>query len=198
MKKGRILKFFIVSILVMISSAFIMQYVNGAKNVDIKKSTILSDTSLDVDIGLPVSISIPSLSINTNIEHVGITKGGAMDAPEGPINVGWFYMGPRPGTVGSSVIDGHSGWKDGIKAVFDNLYKIKIGDKIYVKNSNGLTTVFIVRKLKTYEEGQDSTSVFKTSDGKAHLNLITCNGIWDSINKSHSSRLVVFADKVDN
>jgi len=33
-----------------------------------------------------------------------------------------------------------------------------------------------------------------SNDGKAHLNLITCAGVWDEVEKSHSSRLVVFAD----
>jgi len=42
-----------------------------------------------------------------------------------------------------------------------------------------------------------ATDVFTSSDGKAHLNLITCDGIWDKNAAQYSERLVVFADRVE-
>jgi hypothetical protein len=52
-----------------------------------------------------------------------------------------------------------------------------------------------VRELRTYGPDEYASAVFRSSDGKAHLNLITCEGTWNSAQKSFSNRLVVFADK---
>ena len=143
---------------------------------------------------LPVLIKIPSINVNAKIESVGLTPTGAMDAPVGPKEVGWFSPGILPGDKGSSVMDGHSGWKNNIPAVFDDLYKVKIGDKIYIEDKNGSSITFIVREIKKYDPNADASDIFSSNDGKAHLNLITCAGFWNTILKSHSERLVVFAD----
>ncbi len=149
----------------------------------------------EVNYSLPVRLRIPSINVNTSVEHLGLTSKGAMAAPKGPKTVGWLKLSPHPGEVGSSVIDGHSGWKDGIPAVFDSLNKLKIGDKIYVEDKKGLTVTFVVREFRSYDPKADAKDVFNSSDGKSHLNLITCEGVWNPITKSRSKRLVVFADK---
>ena len=118
-----------------------------------------------------------------------------MDVPTGPDEVGWFNLGPIPGEQGNSIIGGHSGWKNGIPAVFDNLYKLKKGDKIYVEDKKGMINTFIVRENRMYGSTTDVTEVYTPSDEKAHLNLITYAGSWNEILKSYSDRLVVFADK---
>jgi LPXTG-site transpeptidase (sortase) family protein len=143
----------------------------------------------------PIRLKIPVINVDSTIEYVGIDKDGTMGVPQGPSNVAWYNLGPRPGEVGSAVIAGHSGWKDGIPAAFDNLYKVSIGDKIYVEDNLGVTNTFIVRAMKTYNPNEDAFIVFNSSDNKAHLNLITCSGLWDKIEKDHSSRLVIFTDK---
>ena len=120
-----------------------------------------------------------------------------MGAPVGPNETGWFKLGPRPGEVGSAVIDGHSGWKNDIPAVFDNLSQLHKGDKIYVEDEKGILTTFVVREIRIYDPKADATEVFSSHDGKAYLNLITCAGTWDNVKKSSSERLVVFADKED-
>jgi hypothetical protein len=43
-----------------------------------------------------------------------------------------------------------------------------------------------------YDPGY-AKDVFNGDNGD-HLNLITCDGIWDADEKSYSKRLVVFAD----
>lgn len=118
-----------------------------------------------------------------------------MDVPKGPNDVAWFNLGPRPGEIGSAVISGHYGWKNNIPAVFDNLHKLRKGDKVYVEDKNGATITFVVRELRTYDQNEDASDVFGSSDGKAHLNLVTCTGTWNKAQKSYSKRLVVFTDK---
>ncbi|MEK7651754.1 MAG: class F sortase [Patescibacteria group bacterium] len=100
-----------------------------------------------------------------------------------------------PGEKGSAVIDGHVNWKDGTKAVFSELHSLKPGDKIVVEDIHGTLTTFIVRESRTYASNAETKDIFTSTDGKAHLNLITCKGIWDKSSEEYSQRLVVFSDK---
>lgn len=145
---------------------------------------------------LPTRLAIPNINLNAMLEHVGVTQSGVLDAPKVPTMAAWFDRGPRPGEKGNAIIIGHFGWKNGIPAVFDGLYKLHEGDRIYVIDENNATTTFVVRELRTYRENDDASEVFRSRDGNAHLNLITCSGVWNKARKSYSNRLVVFADKV--
>ena len=145
--------------------------------------------------GVPVRLEIPKIGVDAALDYVGITSQGELGVPTGPANAGWYDLGPRPGEKGNAVIDGHFGYKDHIPAVFDNLHALQKGDKLYVKDIRGITVTFLVRELRTYGPADYVPAVFRSSDGKAHLNLITCEGTWNQTQKSFSNRLVVFADK---
>lgn len=140
----------------------------------------------------PVRLTIPVINVNANIQQVGVTPKGAMGIPSNTVDVGWFKFGPRPGEKGSAVISGHFDGKNGETGVFTNLYQLKKGDKLYIEGSNGKSIAFVVRESRTYDPGY-AEEVFSLSDS-AHLNLITCDGVWDGAKKSYSKRLVVFAD----
>ena len=145
--------------------------------------------------GVPVRFRIPNINIDASVESVGVTPQGVLDIPKDYSNVAWFNLGPRPGEIGSAVIDGHSGWKDGIPSVFDGLNKIKKGDKLYVEDEKGVIVTFIVQDFRTFGPNENTTDIFTSKDGKAHLNLITCIGAWYVNQKSPNDRFVVFADK---
>jgi len=70
-----------------------------------------------------------------------------------------------------------------------------VGDKVYTENNQGVTTSFVVREIKRYDPDADASSVFDSKDGKSHLNLITCEGVWDDEIESYSKRLVIFTDR---
>lgn len=145
---------------------------------------------------LPVRLKIPRISVDAQVDPMGLTSDGDMEAPVGPKNVGWYRAGPHPGESGSAVMDGHFGpWQDGEGSVFDDLSKLKKGDSLNVVNEKGVTTNFIVEGSQTFSKDADTASVFTSRDGIAHLNLITCNGAWDKVSKSYTMRLVVFANK---
>lgn len=143
-------------------------------------------------VGLPIRLNIPSINVDAAIEYVGLTPERAMDIPKSPLAVAWFDLGVRPGVIGSAVIAGHFGWKNNIPAVFDRLSQLHKGENVYVIDENGATSTFVVRELRTYKQNADAADVFDSNDGKAHLNLITCQGIWNKNKKSYSDRLVVF------
>lgn len=139
---------------------------------------------------------IPKIKVNAPVESVGVTANGGMGVPQGSNNVAWYKFGTKVGDIGSAVIDGHYGiWENGTPAVFNDLAKLQTGDEIYVKDSNGSTTTFIVRDFKTYGPNDEATDIFISSDGQAHLNLITCGGKFNKVSKSYPSRLVIFSDK---
>jgi sortase A len=144
---------------------------------------------------LPVRLQIPSIGIDTLITSLGMTSSGAMDTPEDPNQVGWFDLGPRPGEVGSAVIAGHREWNRGATAVFDNLSKLKPGDSIFILTGTGMSLTFVVKESQLFSRDANAKPIFTSLSG-THLNLITCDGIWDRSEKSYSERLVVFADKV--
>ena len=144
---------------------------------------------------VPIRLKIPKINVDTTIVPVGLTAQGAMGTPKGPAEAAWFNLGPFPGENGTAVIDGHFGWEKGIPAVFDNLYTLQKGDKIYIQNETGATITFVVQELRVFGQHEDTSTVFVSSDGKAHLNLITCEGTWNEQTQSYSNRLVVFAEK---
>jgi len=145
--------------------------------------------------GLPVRLKIPSIHVDVSVEYVGLTSDGAMDVPKERANVAWFTPGARPGESGSAVVAGHYGWKNGEGSAFDNLYKLRKGDKIYIEDNKGDIISFVVRESRRYDPKADASDVFDSSDGKSHLNLITCEGKWDTVSKTYSQRLVLFTDK---
>jgi sortase A len=135
--------------------------------------------------GLPVRLSIPSIGVDTAIEDAVVTPEGRMDVPQGSTNVAWFALGPHPGQEGSAVIGGHYGIVNGQPFVFYNLSKIDVGDKVYVIDDRGNTIAFTVRSKAVYDRNADATDVFTSHDGLAHLNLITCEGIWNKVNGTY-------------
>lgn len=172
-----------------------------AKNLYARQAVLINNVvvqnvpNASATVALPVRLEIPKIGVNAVIEYVGITAQGVMGVPAGPDNVAWLKQGPRPGENGSAVIAGHEGWKNGIAAVFDNLGKLHIGDKIYVLDKQGMKVTFVVRKMQAYDPNGNAPEVFASNDGKAHLNLITCEGVWNAAQKSYSNRLVVFTDR---
>ena len=146
-------------------------------------------------VGLPVRLKIPEINVDAVIESVGLTSGGIMDMIKRQDNVAWFKLGRRPGEIGSAVVAGHYGWENEKTSVFDNLHELREGDKVYVEDDKGATIVFVVRANRNYDPKADASDVFSSNDGKVHLNLVTCEGIWDQASESYSKRLVIFTDQ---
>ena len=142
--------------------------------------------------GHPVRIKIPKIEIDAVVEYVGLTEEGSMDIPHDVFNAGWFSLGPRPGERGNAVIAGHVNDVYGGDAVFANLSMLQPGDQFSIEDDLGSSILFVVRESRLYDPGY-AEDVFSGSGG-FFLNLITCDGVWDTEKKSYSQRLVVFAE----
>lgn len=163
---------------------------------EVSAKTIASDGQEQAQSGLPVRLRIPSIKVNSAIEHVGLTSGGAMDVPKKNFNVAWFALGTRPGNEGGAVIAGHYSWRNhGEGGVFHNLYKLHKGDMLYVEDNNGKTISFVVQENRIFKYDADASEVFAPSSG-TRLSLITCAGTWDGSKQSSTQRRVIFAEIV--
>jgi LPXTG-site transpeptidase (sortase) family protein len=192
---------FVISIVGMIVSAMVISFLpfsltgdgyNHNSNAEAASPAESQTASAD----LPIRIKIPIINVDAPLESVGLTSAGEVAVPKGPTNAAWYNLGPRPGENGAAVIDGHFGWwKNGTQAVFNNLGKLHKGDKLFVEDGSGVTTTFVVREIRKYDQNANSSDVFGSNDGKAHLNLITCDGAWNNTQQSYPNRLVVFTDK---
>jgi sortase (surface protein transpeptidase) len=124
-----------------------------------------------------------------------MTADGAMDIKKNPDDVAWYNLGARPGNIGSAVIAGHYGWENGKGSVFNELHTLQPGEEVSVTDERGGKVTFIVRESRRYDPDADASAVFLSNDGKSHLNIITCEGIWNAKQQTYSGRLVVFTDK---
>ena len=179
-------------------SIFLAFFVGSLFSIDSNSKDLNPATpilaSLEKEKIIPLRIKIPSIGVDAPIKPVGLTRQNSMEAPDKPMETAWFKLGASPGQKGSSVIAGHRGWRVG-PAIFDNLYKIKIDDKVYVEDEHGETRAFVVRKMQVYEANELVPEVWNKIDA-AYLNLITCSGKWNILTGTSDKRLVVFTELV--
>ncbi|MDR3571664.1 MAG: class F sortase [Candidatus Pacebacteria bacterium] len=134
---------------------------------------------------------IPGITLNDAIIPVGLTAGGAMAVPSGKSsNVGWYDGGPRPGAVGTAVLDAH------VFAAFSKLKNVSVGDSIYVEE-NGQSLHFLVTATKLFALSQiTSNDLFTPNASGRNLNLITCAGKLTADHSTYDHRLVIYATLV--
>lgn len=158
---------------------------------------VVSETKVSEDhpvISKPKTLSIPSLNIDASVEFVGLTSKGAMDIPKKDQDVAWYQLGVKPGEIGNAVIAGHLDKKDGSPAVFYDIKNLKKGDKINVEDESGKVRSFVVTRTATYEmEKFPLEEVFGNST-RANLNLITCEGVFNTTSRLYSHRFVVYSE----
>ena len=191
---------FIVTIpLISLSLTFVLLYLftplhRSEPVATVKQVAIIHEAAPVEEVLSPVRLAIPKTSTDAVINPVGVNATGDMDIDDDPTQLAWYKLGPKPGEQGSAVVAGHYGWKDGAPSVFNGIHSLVKGDQITIFDEDGVKKTFIVTRTATYAPNQDATDVFKSDDGKSHLNLITCQGSWIKSDSTYSERLVVFTD----
>ncbi len=136
----------------------------------------------------PIRVSIPSINLDKKIVGVGVNSKNEMAVPAGSTdNVGWFKFGPKPGEVGSAVLDAH------VFAAFADLKYVAPGADIYVETASGERLHFVVEKSQTYALADLSPATLFGATSERHLNLITCAGQLTPDHSTYDHRLVLFA-----
>jgi sortase (surface protein transpeptidase) len=118
---------------------------------------------------------------------------GRMDVPKKDTDVAWYNLGYRPGEKGGAVIDGHLDKASGAPAVFWDLKKLSPGDELSVTDANGHQLTFAVVRTVSYAWNQLPIKEVFGASSVPMLNLITCQGTWDTTKKNYSNRMVVYA-----
>lgn len=146
----------------------------------------------------PVRLVVPDANVNAGVQYVGVKSNGAMANPSNFTDVGWYKNGTIPGQIGSAVMAGHVDNALALSGVFKHLEDLKPGDDVYVTRKDGAKLHFRVDSVEYYNYKQaPNMRIFTSSDGKAHLNLITCAGTWLKSEKSYDQRLVVYTTLVE-
>jgi LPXTG-site transpeptidase (sortase) family protein len=144
---------------------------------------------------VPTRLRVPSLGIDANIEDVGVRSNGEMDVPGNVWNAGWLNTSVRPGEVGNAVMAGHLNSLRG-GAVFLQLDKLNVGDKIYVSDKWGWELTFEVAEKAAYEPANAPLDRIFGNSSDRMLNLITCTGDFIPNELTYNKRLVVYTKLV--
>jgi LPXTG-site transpeptidase (sortase) family protein len=147
-------------------------------------------------LALPQRLIIPSIGVDSSVEHVGLDEKKRMDVPKLNENVAWYELGPIPGQTGQAVLSGHLDSKEG-PAVFYRLGELEMGDEILLYDEDGgLLTYEVFEKAVYKNEGFPILDVFGPSE-ETRLNLITCAGEFDSLAEDYSDRIVIYSRLVN-
>lgn len=149
--------------------------------------------ALPVNAFIPNRLEIPAIKVKTKVAVVGVLENGQMGVPKQFDRVGILSPWTKPGEKGNAVIAGHVDHYTG-PAVFFNLKKLKVNDKVIVSNNQGKSLQFIVKSVESFKTDEAPLKrIFGKSD-KVGLNLITCTGKFNRKKREHPSRLVVFTE----
>ena len=140
----------------------------------------------------PRVLRIPKLGIVASIEHLGVTPTQQMDVPKHADNVGWYKFGPKPSEYGNAVIAGHLDTPSGKPAVFYKLRDLSYGDRVEVESVDGIVSVFEVEGSDVIPYSAFPRDFVFNARAGTNLNLITCGGVWDPVEKVYNSRIVVY------
>lgn len=141
----------------------------------------------------PVRLRIPSLQIDTAVEHVGMDSQGRMDIPKKNMDVAWYQLGYKPGEKGNAVFAGHLDTATGAPAIFYHLSRLKPGETISVFDSNGSSLTFTVTKTVNYPDNAFPLQKVFGESTVPQVNIITCEGTWNAASHNYSHRTVVSA-----
>lgn len=141
---------------------------------------------------MPVHLSIAAIGVDARMESVGLDEQKRMAVPSRDELVGWYALGAYPGEMGSAVLAGHFDAKDGSPAVFSRLDELRPGDDVIVTDTEGRQLEFEVISTEIFPDADfPIPPVFGRTD-LPRLNLITCDGVFDTAEANYMDRLVVF------
>ena len=149
----------------------------------------------------PRYLSIPKLNVtNSRILEVGLSPEGQMLTPYNIFDVGWYNGSAKPGTKGTSIIDGHNGGPH-IHGVFKNLPDLTYGDKISIEMGDGTVYTYqIVDNITVPLSEADAKMLYAAKspvEGKESITLITCTGEWSQVQQTYLSRQFARAVKTE-
>ncbi|POH56792.1 sortase domain-bontaining protein [Arthrobacter glacialis] len=143
----------------------------------------------------PVTLTIASIGVRTDLLHLGLRENGSLEVPEDTGDgapASWYNGSPTPGERGPSVMLGHVNAFGGNTGVFADLRKLKNGDEINVSRTDGSIAVFIVDRGALYSKNEFPTLEVYGNTKFAELRLVTCDG-YDPATGLFDDNYVIYA-----
>ena len=145
-----------------------------------------------VDPDKPRYLTVEKLGITkARILEVGLSPEGQMLTPYNIFDVGWYNGSAKPGTRGTSIIDGHNGGPH-ILGVFKNLPDLAEGDRITIEMGDGTIYNYEIRDNITVPLAEADEKMLYAAqspeEGKESITLITCTGEWSQVQQTYLSR----------
>ncbi len=150
-----------------------------------------ANVNADADVGDPISISIPSIGVESVLVPTGVLADGTMAVPADPKIAGWFTGGPRPGEKGPAVIMGHVDQKISGPGVFWHLRDLQIGAEVVIHTATSDITFVAVERDLILKDQFPTEQVYGPVPTPA-LRLITCGGSFDRSIGHYRSNVVVY------
>jgi outer membrane biosynthesis protein TonB len=142
----------------------------------------------------PSRVDIPAINAHSTLVPLGLDKNGALAVP--PLSqigqAGWYAGGPAPGEKGAAIIVGHVDSKAG-PGVFHDLSKLKKGDTVQVKLTDGATADFSVESVQSFPKDKFPTKQVYGAVSYPALRLITCGGDFNGSTGHYVDNVVAFA-----
>ena len=161
------------------------------------QADMLSSTTASVSVPVPTQLRIPAIRVSADFEEpLFLQDNGEIAVPEGFDSVAWYAHGPIPGAAGPAIILGHVDSYRG-PAVFHQLWRLKVGDRVYLDREDGSTVTFSVVKLQYSQQSNFPTTAVYQDVDTAALRLITCSGEYDADRQRYSHNLIVYAELID-
>ena len=142
----------------------------------------------------PRTLTISRLRATAPIDPVAVADDGQMEIPEDPRRVGWYRFSPPPGSgQGSTVLVGHVDSDGRGLGVLVILNRVRSGDQVLVKRTDGTTVEYHVTSRRTVGKSRLAQSGAFALDGPAVLTLITCAGPYLPDAGGYQNNLIVTA-----
>jgi hypothetical protein len=141
---------------------------------------------------LPVRLRIPSLHVDTSLEHLSRGPSGAINVPKHWLRAGWYEQSARPGEPGAAVLLGHVDSPYG-PAVFAALSTVRRGARVLLDRADGSTVGFRVTRIELHKRTRFPKVRVYWPTLQRELRLITCGGEYVRSRGGYQSNVVVFA-----
>jgi LPXTG-site transpeptidase (sortase) family protein len=143
-----------------------------------------------------VRIKAPSIGVDAPIITRGLDRAGIMEDPPDPVSVVWYDFSAQPGYTGNVVLAGHVDYHNYGPAVFWDLRKLTVGDRLQVALQDGSSYTYQVASLAYYDAATAPVGEIVGSTPTETLTLITCGGTFNRRAGDYDKRLVVRAIRV--
>ena len=125
--------------------------------------------TVEVTDNVPLSISVPTLKLNLELEP-GFILDGKWTVSSQKAN--YLFTAGRPGTPANTIIYGHN-----TRKIFGQLYRLKKGDELVITIQDGQEFEYEVAEKLTVKPDQLD---YLAGHGQEELALYTCTGLLDS------------------